>query len=156
MKWVKKSPPTEEQDKDSGDGRPSVGLNIPPPLNFYGKRMYESRFSGRIVSEIQELVNKVLRIEGLCNVDVGGEAEETDEFMRMKRDIYNLIMVTKNLIREKYMIQQEQGNTLEAIQKSSQINRNIERLNQEFFTLKEVFKRQTKKTNKVRFGNFWP
>eukprot|EP01055_Gregarina_sp_Pseudo9_P001375 Gregarina_sp_Pseudo_9__1374@NODE_191_length_3690_cov_34_896741_g176_i0_p2_GENE_NODE_191_length_3690_cov_34_896741_g176_i0NODE_191_length_3690_cov_34_896741_g176_i0_p2_ORF_typecomplete_len380_score83_49COMP/PF11598_8/3e03COMP/PF11598_8/0_093DUF2935/PF11155_8/0_77DUF2935/PF11155_8/4_3e03DUF2935/PF11155_8/1_4e03CCDC158/PF15921_5/20CCDC158/PF15921_5/6_9_NODE_191_length_3690_cov_34_896741_g176_i024913630 len=108
---------------------------VPPPLNFYGK-------------QIEELLIKVIRIETACLGEGNSEDEENDDFINIKKVIYNLLFQAKQSIREKYEIQTREGNNVRAIQLGSQINKQLDQLNQEFLNLKEAFKKQAKKASK--------
>eukprot|EP01057_Protomagalhaensia_wolfi_P001254 Protomagalhaensia_wolfi_Nauph_80__1253@NODE_173_length_3305_cov_36_500000_g130_i0_p2_GENE_NODE_173_length_3305_cov_36_500000_g130_i0NODE_173_length_3305_cov_36_500000_g130_i0_p2_ORF_typecomplete_len364_score74_70RPW8/PF05659_11/0_11COMP/PF11598_8/0_59Sulfatase_C/PF14707_6/0_78Sulfatase_C/PF14707_6/1_6e04Sulfatase_C/PF14707_6/4_4e02DUF1515/PF07439_11/0_51DUF1515/PF07439_11/2e02Cytochrom_C_2/PF01322_20/8_9Cytochrom_C_2/PF01322_20/20CCDC158/PF15921_5/66CCDC158/PF15921_5/7_1HeLo/PF14479_6/5_3MCPsign len=131
---------TEDPESQAGGKDETTGSSpanrVPPALNFYGK-------------QIEELLIKVIRIEASCLGEGNAETEENDEFVHIKKIIYSLLFQTKQNIREKYDIQSREGNTVKAIQLGSQINKQVDQMNQEFVTLKEAFKKQAKRANKA-------
>eukprot|EP01053_Blabericola_migrator_P012071 Blabericola_migrator_1__12070@NODE_742_length_6677_cov_350_972466_g532_i0_p3_GENE_NODE_742_length_6677_cov_350_972466_g532_i0NODE_742_length_6677_cov_350_972466_g532_i0_p3_ORF_typecomplete_len380_score100_19PFEMP/PF03011_15/0_16COMP/PF11598_8/0_88Cytochrom_C_2/PF01322_20/43Cytochrom_C_2/PF01322_20/36AAA_13/PF13166_6/3_1AAA_13/PF13166_6/3e02_NODE_742_length_6677_cov_350_972466_g532_i027253864 len=152
--WGKRKKDTDEKEPldtlEDPEGRPSSGHGddgpsavkvsspsnkIPPPLNFYGK-------------QIEELLIKVIRVETACLGEGNAESEENDEFVHIKKIIYNLLFQAKANIRTKYDIQSKEGNSVKAIQLGSQINKQVEQMNTEFLNLKEAFKKQAKKAAK--------
>eukprot|EP01071_Lankesteria_metandrocarpae_P004482 Lankesteria_metandrocarpae@DN3568_c0_g1_i1.p1 len=96
--------------------------------------------------ELDELLLRVENIERDCETEKRELelAEVRDDFIRLKRSMYNDLMELKDMIRYRHNIQQKSGNTVEAIQKGAKITEKLNALDMDFVKLKEVFKKQTK------------
>ncbi|KAH0473374.1 MAG: uncharacterized protein KVP18_003321 [Porospora cf. gigantea A] len=101
----------------------------------------------RLQRELEEMIQLVETLEGDLLEGSGMTSEDKnkeDEFMKIKRQILELVESTKDNVRSRHLLQQTQGNTVEVIQKGAQINSSLRSLDEFFQAMKEAFKRQTR------------
>ncbi|EZG77011.1 putative transmembrane protein [Gregarina niphandrodes] len=95
--------------------------------------------------ELQEALLQVTKIEQAC---LGTEVEQEaqlDDFTLLKKEVYGTILETKKAIRDRADLLAAEGNSVDAIQKASLINRNNDMMVNKFQQLKEAFKKASKR-----------
>eukprot|EP01071_Lankesteria_metandrocarpae_P004483 Lankesteria_metandrocarpae@DN3568_c0_g1_i2.p1 len=131
---------------------PLKGVPTPRGPNMDGINQAKDGVTGMLGTtnhgrkELDELLLRVENIERDCETEKRELelAEVRDDFIRLKRSMYNDLMELKDMIRYRHNIQQKSGNTVEAIQKGAKITEKLNALDMDFVKLKEVFKKQTK------------